>query len=189
MPTITELTTYTTDLANLRTNFKKADTDGSGGISAAEFEAVAKASAGLSGKDGLATVQIFKKIDTDGDGAITQSELSQGINLAAQVQSVLIKGQELMAGSAYMNLLGTGSTKTGSLYDSMFSSGTSSLFGGNSFADLTGSLLGGASSRSSLTTLITGANANTSLLSSLGGGNNALIESLVNRYTAVGDTS
>lgn len=182
MPTITEISAYTTGLAEIRKNFKTVDTDGSGGISATEFEAVAKASAGLSGKDGLATTQIFKKLDGDGDGAITQAELSQGINLAAQVQSVLIQGQELLAGSPYMSLLGTGGVKTGSLYDSL----SGSLF--NTGTDLTSSLLGGASASTSLTSLLTGASANTSVLASLtSNNNNALLESLLARYTSLGD--
>lgn len=168
--------TQITGLAQVQKNFKKADLDGSGSISATEFEAAAKASAGLSGKDGLATSAIFQKLDTNSDKLITQAELTAGINLATQVQSVLLQGQELASGSAFAQLFGsTSNTPT-------------SLFGGNNdYNSLTSSLLGGGSASTSLTSLLTGGNANSTASAGLFGGlsasTQALIQNLLARYT------
>jgi hypothetical protein len=184
MPTISGLSTQVSALTALQQNFKKTDTDGNGSISATEFEAAAKATAGLKGADGLSSAALFKKLDTDNNGGITQTELTQGINLSTQVQSVLIQGQELQ--NNFLSLLGASSASGTSNLTSTLLGGSSSLFGSNTdYSDLTTSLLGGTST--SLTTLISGANANTGTLAGLLGGNstattNALLQQYLTRY-------
>lgn len=156
-------------LQNLQAKLKDADTDGNGSLSEAEFTAAAKVDPNLTGGTQSALAE-FKKLDTDGNGQVTSSELTSGINLATQVQSALLQGQELQSGSAFLALLGGGSGSSSS--SSLFGSGT------NDFSSLTSSLLGGGDSSSSLVSLLSGGNANSSALSQLLGSGDSTADTL-----------
>lgn len=156
MTTINATYGLTTALQQLQAGFTAADTDGSKALSLAEFTNAAKTMTGLTG--GTSAKAQFGKLDTDGNGALTSKELTSGLNLNTQVYNVLLQGQEMASGGAFMQLLNT-------------SNSTSSLFGngGNDYTGLTSALLGGNSTANSLLSILTGGNTNTSTLASLFG--------------------
>lgn len=170
MPTIEGLGQLTASLTKLKQNYKTADTNADGALSLAEFEAAARVNKGLNGDRGQTAAQTFKQLDVNGNGALTQAELTQGINLSSQVQSVLLQGQEMQ--NSFLQLLGA-QTSAPSLF------GSSNNFGG-----LTTSLLGGGSASSSLTALYSGGSLATTTLEGLfgGGGTNALVQQYLARY-------
>jgi hypothetical protein len=194
MTTIQGLSAYTTSLAKLQAALKTSDTDGNGALSQSEFEAAAKANTGV--LNGQSAQAAFAKLDGNHDGQVSTAEITSGINLATQVQSVLLQGQELQS-SAYASLLGSAANST-SLVDTLLGSSTSSgsvfdtLLGkstgsSNNYAGLTSSILGGGSATSSLTSILTGGNANTSVSAGLFGGisasTSALIQQLLANYS------
>lgn len=170
MPTIEGLGQLATSLAKLKADYKTADANADGALSLAEFEAAARVNKGLNGDRGQTAAQTFKQLDVNGNGALTASELTQGINLSTQVQSVLLQGQELK--NSFLQLLGA-QTETPSLFGST-----------NNFGGLTTSLLGGGSASSSLTALYSGGNVGTATMAGLfgGGGTNALVQQYLQRY-------
>ena len=181
--TISGLSAYATSLGKLQAAFKTSDTNGNGTLSQSEFTAAAKSNTGLLNGQNADTT--FTKLDGNHDGQLTTAEITTSINLATDIQSVLLQGQQLQT-SAYAALLGnTGGS--GSTFDTLL--GTSGGGSSNNFANLTSSLLGGGSASSSLTSIISGANANTSVSAGLFGGlsaaNSALIQNLLSRYTNV----
>lgn len=179
MTTISGISTYTTSLAKLQAGFKASDTDKNGALSKSEFEAASKANSGV--LNGQSTVAAFQKLDGNRDGQISSAEITTGINLATQVQSVLLQGQEGI-GSAYASLLNTGSNPTSSLFGSS-----------NDYSSLTANIFGGGSASSSLTSILTGGNTNASVSSGLFGGlsasTNSLIQQLLSRYTDTANLS
>ncbi len=169
MPTIAELATTANSLAQLQKSFKRADTNANGSLSKTEFAAAAQTIPGLTAKGTTS----FQKLDTDGNNELTSQELTAGINLATQVQAVLLQGQEIASGGAFNTLLGSAAA-------------TPALFNTNA-GSLTTSLLGGGSASSSLTSLLTGGNTNAVASAGLFGGlsesTQALIQNLLSRYT------
>lgn len=153
MPTLNALYRTSLGLSQLQQGFAKADTDGSKSLSFEEFEAATKLNPNLTANGTAAAT--FASLDADGNKQLSANEVTQGLNLTSQVYSVLLQGQEVRAGNAFLTLLGS-------------TSQTASLFGrSNDFSSLTSSLLGGGSASTALTSLVSGANANTTLLASL----------------------
>ncbi|PZP40228.1 MAG: hypothetical protein DI585_01745 [Pseudomonas fluorescens] len=179
MASITAPTALISSLSQLKQGFATADTDKSGALSFTEFQKAAETNTGLTGTANQGAAAVFKKLDTSGDGQLSANELTQGINLNTQVQAVLLQGQELMSGSAFMQLLGGTGTNA-----------TSSLFGStNDFSSLTSNLMGAGSSSSLSSLLGAGASDTTNAYAGLFGGNinTTLIQQVLAKYQPVAE--
>lgn len=182
MTSITGFGNIAASLSKLKETLTDAQTDTNTPVTLteAQFEAAAKTDPNLTG--GTTAAAAFQKLDANHDGQLGVDELTAGINLNTQVQSVLLQSQELTSGSAFLALLGGSSSSSSS---SMFSSGA------DNFAGLTSSLLGGGSDSANLASLLSGGNANTSTLAGLFGGGDtsstdtytALLQQLIASYT------
>jgi Ca2+-binding EF-hand superfamily protein len=70
--------------------FKKADTDGSGGLDKTEFSNLITSGPGGAAPGGVTAEDAFGKIDANGDGQLTQSELDRGMkDMMTNLQSTM----------------------------------------------------------------------------------------------------
>ena len=94
-------------------NFSRADRDGNGGLSLAEFAAIGPAKPGNPVADSSQvkaaaslSAAVFARVDANGDGLVTQAEMESlqpggpapAISISSATMSALLSGQELSGG-------------------------------------------------------------------------------------------
>jgi Ca2+-binding EF-hand superfamily protein len=89
--------------------FQKADANGDNGISLEEFQSAGKKMPIGNGVDSTKAAEAFGKIDKDGNGSLSKDEMSAfGDRMSSQMQSMMMKMQEMMSGGGMGGMMGAG---------------------------------------------------------------------------------
>jgi Ca2+-binding EF-hand superfamily protein len=83
--------------------FQKADVNADSGISLEEFQSAGKKMPIGAGGDSAKAAEAFGKIDKDGNGSLSKDEMNAfGEKMSSQMQSMMLKMQEMMSGGGMM---------------------------------------------------------------------------------------
>jgi Ca2+-binding EF-hand superfamily protein len=97
--------------------FQKADANGDSGISLEEFQSAGKKMPIGHGGDSAKSAEAFGKIDKDGNGSLSKDEMSAfGDKMSSQMQSMMLKMQEMMSGGGAGGMLGGGGPNPEALF-------------------------------------------------------------------------